>query len=94
VALCWFPFAHRRTFVARLGLDAHNPHFLKRHRERLVRLLRVSPRNRGSARAARKPPWVAERGSYVVEQQSLATGSRQQFGTCVRRRGEVVADLR
>ena len=37
-ALTWFPFAHSRTFVASLGFDARDPEFLKRHRERIVRL--------------------------------------------------------
>jgi AcrR family transcriptional regulator len=37
-ALCWFPFAHSRTLVAALGLDAHDPEFLERHRERVVGL--------------------------------------------------------
>jgi TetR/AcrR family transcriptional regulator len=37
-ALCWFPFAHSGTLVAALGFDAHDPEFLKRHRERIVRL--------------------------------------------------------
>jgi AcrR family transcriptional regulator len=38
-ALTWFPFAQARTFVAALGFDARDPQFLKRHRERIVRLL-------------------------------------------------------
>ena len=37
-ALCWFPFAHSGTLVAALGFDARDPKFLKRHRERIVRL--------------------------------------------------------
>jgi AcrR family transcriptional regulator len=37
-ALSWFPFAHSRTLVASLGFDARDPEFLKRHRERIVRL--------------------------------------------------------
>ena len=37
-SLCWFPFAHSRTFVGALGLDAHDPAFLARHRGRIVDL--------------------------------------------------------
>ena len=37
-ALSWFPFAHSRTLVASLGFDPRDPEFLKRHRERIVRL--------------------------------------------------------
>jgi AcrR family transcriptional regulator len=37
-ALCWFPFAHSGTLVAALGFDARDPEFLRRHRERIVRL--------------------------------------------------------
>jgi TetR/AcrR family transcriptional regulator len=37
-ALTSFPFAHSRTLVASLGFDARDPEFLKRHRERIVRL--------------------------------------------------------
>ena len=37
-ALGWFPFAHSRTLVASLGFDVRDPEFLKRHRERIVRL--------------------------------------------------------
>lgn len=48
-ALTWFPFAHDNTLVAALGFDARDPQFLKRHRERIVRLLTPSanaPRQR------------------------------------------------
>ena len=37
-ALTWFPFAHDNTLVAALGFDARDPAFLRRHRERIVRL--------------------------------------------------------
>lgn len=37
-ALAWFPFAHDRTLVAALGFDARDPAFLRRHRDRIVRL--------------------------------------------------------
>jgi len=42
-ALSWFPFAHSRSLVAALGLDAHDPDFLARHRERVVRLFARTP---------------------------------------------------
>jgi AcrR family transcriptional regulator len=37
-ALAWFPFAHSRSLVAGLGFDAHDAGFLRRHRDRLIRL--------------------------------------------------------
>jgi AcrR family transcriptional regulator len=37
-ALAWFPFAHDSTLVAALGFDARDAAFLRRHRERIVRL--------------------------------------------------------
>jgi TetR/AcrR family transcriptional regulator len=43
-ALAWFPFAHDRTLVAALGFDPRDPAFLRRHRERIVRLF-THPRN-------------------------------------------------
>jgi AcrR family transcriptional regulator len=55
-ALCWFPFAHRGTLVAALGFDAGDPEFLRRHRERIVRLFARRPEERRSSAGRRRRP--------------------------------------
>jgi TetR/AcrR family transcriptional regulator len=39
VALCFFPFAHQRTLLSPLGLDAHDPQFLAARKTHVVELL-------------------------------------------------------
>ncbi len=55
-ALSWFPFAHSRTLVASLGFDSRDPEFLKRHRERIVRLFARRPEKRGSSAGPSRRP--------------------------------------
>lgn len=37
-ALCWFPFSHKRTLMAALGIDSHSEAFLADHKRRVVQL--------------------------------------------------------
>lgn len=56
VALTWFPFAHAGTIVSALGLDAGDPEFLRRHRERVVALFAARARSSGRARGGSRSP--------------------------------------
>ncbi len=44
-ALCWFPMAHASTFLKPLGVNAHDPDFLKRRKQHVIALLLGSDRH-------------------------------------------------
>jgi AcrR family transcriptional regulator len=39
VALCWYPFAHGHTLLPALGMSPHDPQFLNRHKQHIVRVV-------------------------------------------------------
>jgi TetR/AcrR family transcriptional regulator len=38
VALCWFPFVHEHSLLAALGVDPHDPAFVRAHERRALEL--------------------------------------------------------
>jgi len=36
VALCWFPYVHERTLLAAIGVDPHDPEFVRAHERRVL----------------------------------------------------------
>jgi TetR/AcrR family transcriptional regulator len=38
VALCWFPYVHEHGLLAALGVDPHDPEFIRRHERRVLEL--------------------------------------------------------
>ena len=58
VALCWYPFAHERTVMPALGIDARDPAFLDEQKRHLGSLVRAMTRQ-GSERRSHDSDHVA-----------------------------------